>query len=219
MEHKSNNQRRNQRKQNKKGDKQDEGTSMSNFSLQSGVVPLSSRTKYNDKVYTFIRHAKYPAFQNTSNTIFVSTGLTLQLSQIQGYAEFTSLFDQYRIAHVDALVIPKSSSVGTSLASLMYSVIDYDDSAALTATSILEYSNMMVTTLESGHRIRFKPHAAVALDGSGVFTSYGNVAAPWIDCASTGVDHFGLKIGTEVTSSSFPIDVYLTVKLQFRNVR
>jgi len=72
-------------------------------------------------------------------------------------------------------------------------VIDYDNGTALTSTAAArEYDNCMILTpAESGERI-FIPRMALAAY-SGAFTSYANVEPQWIDTASTGVIHYGLK--------------------------
>lgn len=100
-----------------------------------------------------------------------------------------------------------SSEVGTSqvcpLPRLGW-VKDYDDSTALTDIDEYEqYSSYRFKVLDANHpvTIRVKPRVASAVYGSGVFSSYSNVKAPWIDCNSPSVEHYGIKWYIDGTNS------------------
>jgi hypothetical protein len=109
-----------------------------------------------------------------------------------------SVWDQYRIDAIRFSITPENNAVGlvtnstTNLVDL-HCVIDYDDSTALTsAAAALGYSNCMVLSPgESGERV-FQPRAALAAY-AGAFTNFGNVGGMWIDSASSGVQHYGVK--------------------------
>jgi len=76
----------------------------------------------------------------------------------------------------------------------MYVVIDYDDGTALTSANLASaYSNCVVLNPGESCERTFSPHMALAAYG-GAFTSYANVSPQWIDAASTGVQHYGVKV-------------------------
>jgi len=65
---------------------------------------------------------------------------------------------------------------------------------------------------------KWRPHIATAAY-SGVFTSFKNEPSTWIDVASPGVQHYGLKVAADVTSTnSVAIKMFVRVWVQFRNV-
>jgi hypothetical protein len=108
-------------------------------------------------------------------------------------------FDQYRYKAVRVSIRPQQNAVGLTTNSTttvvpLYCVIDYDDDAALGSIGAAEaYSNCVV--LEPGQSLSrtFKPRIAMAAY-SGAFTSYANMEPQWIDAASNGVRHYGIKI-------------------------
>jgi hypothetical protein len=108
-------------------------------------------------------------------------------------------WDQYKLAAIRFTITPDNNAIGlvtnssTTLVPI-YCVIDYDDDTALgSATAAAAYSNCVVIHPgESCERI-FQPHMALAAY-AGAFTSYANVAPTWIDAASSGVRHYGVKL-------------------------
>lgn len=149
------------------------------------------------------------------------------LSLLDQVSTLTSLFDQYRIAKVDAIFRPLygpanfSAAVG-DIPGALYVVIDYDDTTALTIAQLRQYTSLVTSEFEQ-IRVSYVPHVANAVY-SGVFTSFGNLTSPWIDCNSTSVVHYGLKaaIGSgfgagQGNLQKWRVDVTLTC--QFRNVR
>jgi len=99
------------------------------------------------------------------------------------------------------------------------SVIDYDDAVNLTTfASALDYPSAFQSEGYTPHRHVFVPHIAVAAF-AGTFTAYANEEAPWIDCASNTVQHYGVKTAWSGTSAVFLYDVRVRVIVQFRNVR
>jgi len=152
---------------------------------------------------------------STSTPSFGSLYFTVAgLDQI---SSLTAVFDQYRINMVEAWILP---FFGTSNGYTSYSsVIDYDDASNLTTyAQALDYTNVVETQISNGHYRKFVPHVAVAAF-SGTFTSYENVTAPWIDCSSTAVQHYGLKIASPATSVSSTITATYRLHVSFRNVR
>jgi hypothetical protein len=111
----------------------------------------------------------------------------------------TGFWDQYMIEAVRFTIQPQNNAIGlvtnsTTALELLYCVIDYDDSTALsTAANAMAYSNCVVLGPGESCERTFQPRMAVAAY-AGAFTSYGNVAPQWIDSASTGVQHYGIKL-------------------------
>lgn len=167
------------------------------------------------------------------------------LDSLPDYTNFTALFDQYKINFVKVQFHPPyvTGSGAQPLAATattafrpmirLHSAVDLDDATPPTIVDTLrQYETYMVTDLTApsmppqGYVRKFRPHAAIAMY-SGAFTSYGNVVGQWIDAASPGVQHYGLKYAlenysadglaaTQVVDISIPITV--TVWLSCRSV-
>lgn len=131
----------------------------------------------------------------SSTTLPVYASSAFNLSQFGSASQYTSLFDQYRFEEIEVWIEPLNDSTAVSSTAFV-SAIDLDD--ATTPASFQEVADrqgsLSGTTL-SGHYHRWKPHMAVALY-SGVFTSFGNEVADWIDVGSPSVQHYGLKVAT-----------------------
>jgi len=140
-----------------------------------------------------------PTTITATPTSVVNNTTYFQLSNLDNSASFENVFDQYRIDAIRMTCKPQNNAIGlvtnstTSLVPL-YCVIDYDNTSNLsTAAAAREYDN--VICLEPGESfVRvFSPRVAVAAY-SGAFSSFENSTAPWIDCASPNVQHYGVKI-------------------------
>lgn len=154
----------------------------------------------------------------TSSSALATFGaFNFVVSALDQISPLTALFDQYRIAMIELWVTPQGSAV--SVTGNIASVIDYDDSNALTTyAQALDYVNVVSTEAGVAHYRRFVPHVAVAAY-SGTFASFANETAPWIDAASTGVQHYGLKLAATIAGSIVPYDLHYRLHTEWRNVR
>jgi len=158
------------------------------------------------------------------------------LADVPQYATFTALFDQYRIARIEWIVGCTQNTANQASASQsttypsqqLWYVVDEDDAGVVSPlTSLMEYARVKcvtgLNTLGKEYTVSFTPHVAVASYGGGAFTSYNNVASPWIDCGSTTVQHYGLKFGIPCPiNTTFAQQNYtcrLKYYLEFKNVR
>lgn len=175
-----------------------------------------------NSVFTVAEEFKLSAIISSSSAdTFTATAFTV--SSLYAISALTTLFDQYRIKSVEWMCVPRqagySGASTTYVPGLFVSVLDFDDSTALTAVAAaLNYQNAMVTNGQDGHYRKFVPHAAIAAY-SGAFTSYVNVTAPWIDAASTGVDHYGVKTAWQQTDAVYTMDVVVRLTTEWRNSR
>jgi hypothetical protein len=108
-------------------------------------------------------------------------------------------FDQYKLVAIRFTIAPQNNAIGlvtnsTTALTPIYCVLDYDDATALgSATAAQSYSSCVtINPGESCERV-FKPRMAVSAY-SGSFGAFANVGDSWIDAASTGVQHYGVKL-------------------------
>lgn len=145
-----------------------------------------------------------------------------KLANVPGYAEFTNLYDQYRINAVSVCFFPRQTETST-LATVdtakgnarLLTAIDYnDDTVPLTFDSLREYENCeVVSILEKHERYIPKP---LFLNNSGQ-----NVNG-WLATSSPSTNHYGLKYAIEptlATGGAFTYTVEVVYYLAFKNVK
>lgn len=186
------------------------------------TTPITFRLPNRDNaIYKFAdRYVLTPAI--TSSTIAAQFSAQLfSVASMGNISALTSLFDQYRIIRVHVMVTPTAAAAsGSSIAyGRLSTVVDYDDAAALsTEQQALDYQSCLTGSGGDGQYRVFQPHAAFATY-AGAFTSFANVASPWIDAANTGVQHYGLKYAWSVTGAVYSQDAIVMLETEWRNVR
>jgi hypothetical protein len=157
---------------------------------------------------------------SSSSTVATFVAFVFTAGGLDQISQLTALFDQYRIDLVELWLMPRVSiGAGATNTGLLTTVLDYDDTVALsTVAQALDYTNAVVGSGMDGHYRCFKPHAAIAAY-SGAFTSYVNVVSPWIDAASTAVSHYGVKTAWSVCDQAYTMDVVYRLTTTWRSVR
>jgi len=195
------------------------GSTTRTWNVAMNPMPAFNNTlKRDNMVHNFIQTIDLGQILTTNNAVPTFFARNFSFNDLQQVASFQALFDQYRITEVElwAQPINNSATVATS-GPTWYSVVDYDDSATPSSLAALQqYTNVITTPLNNGHYVRFKPHVAEALYG-GAFTAFGNITAPWIDSASPGVQHYGFKMGVNVTPPTVNFNMVIRLHFQCRN--
>lgn len=158
----------------------------------SRPVPLLS-TPYQEFQATLL--VDYNDFA-TSITVPTYSSSYFALSSFPAYTAYTALFDEYKFVAIELWVEPSLLMSSTVASVEMATCVDIDDANTPASFSDVSDRQGAITSLTgTGHYHRWKPSVAVAMY-SGAFTSFGNEPAPWIDCASAGVQHYGFKFAT-----------------------
>lgn len=156
-------------------------------------------------------------------------GQEFKFSDMPNSAEFSALFDQYRITGISIKFIPcqtgsdvNPNSTSIFLPNLM-SVIDYTDSAVPSGINeLMQYQNCKRTKITRTHSRYFKPRVLHDVVGQGATTGY--TPKPW-PFVSFGIDvtGYGIKWGLDqifnVSSGGFGVDRYVTYYFECKNVR
>ena len=154
-----------------------------------------------------------PNFLITSTTIPTYATFIPTLSLMGGTAAYTSLFDQYKIDRVEVWLEP--SGLPTTFAEIA-SCVDLDDGNTPTSfSSVADHPGSLVAGGGTARYHAWMPHCALAAY-SGAFTSYANVPAPWIDSASPGVQHFGLKVAAANSAAVSSYNLVTRFVVSFR---
>jgi len=172
-----------------------------------------------DQIFTVNQSIITSSFHVTSVAVETFASVAFSLGQIDQASTLAALFDQYRINSVECYLTNQASNSNLTNTGHLVSVVDFDDSTNLTSVaSSMDYSNALVSSCQSCQYRRFVPHAAIAAY-SGAFTSFANVAGVWIDSASPGVAHFGLKTAASVTSTAMAFDLTIRLNVSFKSCR
>lgn len=157
-------------------------------------------------------------------------GASVYSDALPNSAEFSNLFDQWRLKSVAVRIDCPLMYSNSGAAPLIYPnlnyVVDYDDPQDLTLDGMLQYPQMRVHNFQEGGykplMISLSPKPLRDVAGAGLATGYGPMpTAPWLRTADFGVPHYGLKLAWDFMSVSQTIDlpVVFTVMygLEFTN--
>jgi hypothetical protein len=143
----------------------------------------------------------------------------LSIASVPGISSWLAVFDQYKIAELEAwLTLSCSSGQGIVDNFRFYNVVDYDDGNNITAIQAQQYSNCVDAGRNEAVYRRWRPHcqAGILNNSSGIAGSM-NIPSPFIDSARTDIPHFGLKWVLTATSTTVVMALRYRVHLQFRN--
>lgn len=180
--------------------------------------PSPAQASHLNKVYRMVKtFTLTPIVSSTS--VPVLTAYNFKFNSVEDYASLTAVFDLYRFAMIEVSFIPDANIASQGATTpLFHSCVDLDDSGTTSAVTIDNYPGAVVTLAYKTQRHTFVPHCALAAYG-GAFTSYANVAAPWIDVASPAVEHYGVKTAFGIASVAYAYEVRVRVLLELKAVR
>jgi len=159
--------------------------------------------------------------------------ISVQLNQVLT-ADFSALYDEYRICAVTWKIWPDLTTVDSaeqisglpSDPGMFEMVVDYDDANAPIATELYEYQtyrNFRFLGRNQPITSTIVPRVSAQFYETAVTTQYGSKAKQWLDLASAAVPHYGWKYHF---SSSIPDVEHLfgyyeqfVFYLEFRGVR
>jgi hypothetical protein len=136
---------------------------------------------------------------------------SMQYAFLVGGGDYLSAFDAYRVLKMQIIIKPAYTVGVTGMVRMptLWTAIDYDDSAGVASSVLMQYANCTTTTGENVVRT-FTPAAEVTLVGG-----TGPQFAPWIDATSVNVTHFGCKCVVEATPAGATVFQQFTVFLRF----
>lgn len=151
------------------------------------------------------------------------------LNQISGVSDFTGLYDQFKILGLKWSLIPRGNSSdispsGTSAQQSVgvFSVIDYNDSTALTSLNqAVQYANLKMTRSHQVHSRYFKPRITPTIENGVGGTASALTTRGWLD-VSTGanVPHYGIKyVLQQAPNVAQTFDLKVDYYLAFKNVK
>lgn len=173
----------------------------------------------------------------SNNVTYYSISTQFTLNMLQSYTEFSQMFDMYRIRKIDFAIIPYSTTTNLQTGSvngfhnqqlsvIMHTAIDYDDYVSLVPGPAgidalrqkLSYNTRnMFNSTGKAYRRSFVPHIAYDVYGGTTVQSFGssaNKVAPFLDCDSVDVQHYGTKWIMEVFNPDPSNPTYIWFKYE-----
>jgi len=153
-----------------------------------------------------------------SSTVGTGQSLAFTLNALPSYAEFTSLFEFYRICAVKVTFLPRQTDFATQTVSNLWTVIDYNDVTAPTSnTQMQQYSAVKLHSGFKPFTMYLKPRVAMpvwqGLSSSGYAPGKAN---QWLDCNSPAIQHYGIKMFWDTLQSGTTMDITATYYMQFK---
>jgi len=188
-------------------------------------IPRNPRTSGE---FQLVRSVDITAGANLQGSVaaFSVGGYDFLLSDLPNYTEFTALFDRYKFRKVVVHFIPMNQEVIATAAAVttgpVFVVKDYDDkdTTAYTENTLLQYANCEVHKAGTYFTWSIVPRPNTAMFVAGAATGVG-VGSPntWIDCASPGVNHYGMKWGVLQATTLNPYRLIALYHLSFKDPR
>jgi len=181
-----------------------DNTAMNTYGAVPYVPDVPRLRLKRGKVYTFSRSTSMVVVSATSPTS-VGYGLQFTLADLPNAAEFTSLFDQYRIVQVALTYFPSVPNTGS-----IYTAIDYDDASTPTFAEISQKETLQVNQTNQSFTRVLNPAVDTQLYIS-VGTAYAVQTGLWIDSVNASIPYYGLKVflpapNTGTVTGTFKID-------------
>lgn len=149
------------------------------------------------------------------------------LGDVMNYAEFTALYDEFRLNFVVLKyylrVDPGAQSAATADFPVLTYAIDRNDSTVPANTNeIREYSNSRrVVVTPRGVTIKLRPNVLNSVYRSGVLDGSSTpMFKQWVPTALYDTVHYGVKVAIDnFTNTNYKIDVDVTYYFSCRNVK
>lgn len=163
----------------------------------------------------------------------VCGGLKFTLAQLPNYTEFSTLFDRFRITHVqlqfflkyspDSGAADPSGNQQNATHPVMYLVKDYDDDSTPSSLNVIrEHAKVQMQVMDPNKLVTFniKPATLSETYRSNVATTYSPQWKQWIDMATPDTPYYGCKFGVEnFFGSNQTIQVRATYWIECKDTR
>lgn len=200
---------------------QGSGQFNADYGINAAILPVGSSYNMNAAVLNMSC--------SNATTTYLSLSIDPMLRSLPATAEFTNLFDKYRILGIAVHIIPLANDIQTggnnNGAPIIHSVQDYDDANLFSADvngiyAMKQYKSYQIRRLVRPWSRFTKPSSAITgvdfTTGSAVIATTQTKRRQWLDIAYTAIPHFGQKIIIEVnnpTGSAAIVNFKLEIKL------
>lgn len=160
---------------------------------------------------------------------YMGLAYAFTLADLPSVSTFVNLFERYKLNRVD-VCLERMATVSSSTAvagsgnahGVVHTVIDYDDNVAplaseVGANAMRARDNYRCDTLMGPVPLKWSlvPRLGLPAYTGSVFNGYTSTQPQWIDSASTGVLHYGMKWLFEVVNPTAAFAI-MSVKFTFK---
>lgn len=184
-------------------------------------------------VHQFAQTVVSTAAITSTITTPLEVNFVFLLSALPQAAQFTSLFDTYRIDRIELSLQPRSqvnysSATTQAWTASLYTAIDYDDTGSLGSgatllSNIQQFENVVVQNSVNPRKITMTPKVAASVYQNSISTfAYSQPkSGVWLDCAYPSVVHYGVRtvLGPTGANGDIVIDAVIRYIVSFKNVR
>lgn len=183
-------------------------------------------------VYKFSRYAAVSnklTLSIVGGTSSISAGRSFSLQDLEGYNDFTALFDQYRITGIMCeirLVNNPDGATWGGTATANYATFyprlwicsDDDDNVAPGLNYLREKQNVKqyVVTPDKIIKFFFKPKVLMESSGVGVLAGQTPKSGVWLDSAQATIPHYGIKACLDIEGQLVGGNQYTAVTMEFK---
>jgi hypothetical protein len=163
---------------------------------------------------------KYDVSSSTSASVVVENNFNWSLQNHPQYTNWTALFDQYCIPQASITVRSYLPPGSTANASVIYTALDFDNSANLGSVAAIEdFATCGVMMFgESAVVTRSVRPTSKVLGGiSGGSSAQSDLVRSWHDCANSTIAHYGIRVMTGLSNAAYPFVTTVTLWFAFRN--
>ncbi len=180
-------------------------------------------TRFNAASQTFIMQGLQTFTDvSTSTTVPTYKGDYFTLAGLGTIGtNLAAVFDQYRVVLLELWAQPGFNTIAetASDSAIWATGVDFDNAAnPSTANEVVLKAGAIVTPLAAGHYHKWRPQVATAVY-NGAFTGYADHDdQPWLDCANTNIQLYGMKLYADVTNNVIPIKYFVRFTVEFRGI-
>lgn len=166
-----------------------------------------------------------------NDTVETTLALTFDLSQCNNYANWTAVYDQYRInciylsfkpQRVERLIHEVNNIAPNQNFSNIPSycaVVDYDDTAIINFQDVKERHGARWQLATKSMRMKVYPKKLIQVY-NGLTTAYmPSSSGGYLDCTYNSVPHYGVKVACEVSQPSglYAVEIEQIYYVTFKN--
>lgn len=180
----------------------------------------------NVTTHSFIRKATPFALQGNVAYAPYQNVTAISFSQIANSAEFSALYDQYKLNLVKLQfwlrVDPGAQTAAAAVMPKLYWFRDMDDNVPASQTEMRERAHCKIAVLRPDRPITIfiKPNVLQEVYRGVGTTSYSPKFGQWLDMTNTDVTHYGIKWNIDnLTNTNYYVDIESTYYFQCKNTR
>jgi hypothetical protein len=151
-------------------------------------------------------------------TAAVGTSYVFKLSQLPGYTELQNMYDFFRFTKIDVVYHPASmtgpaTATTTSPGTVMAACADFDESVAVSFSTLLERQDTQVYSVFKPWEVSFEPRASVLVYGNGVTSGYALAnKGEWMD-TSSDPSYYGFNYAFPATAAAMQFGGRITYRV------